>query len=71
MLFPGPKLNTLFRSRWNALLWGAGVLLTAYCSVPSQEESKEEAAATPAISASGSTGPATSPWARDPAKPAQ
>eukprot|EP01037_Dinobryon_pediforme_P006077 gene6077-6152_t len=76
MLFPGPKLNTLFRSRWNALLWGAGVLLTAYCSVPSQEESKEEAAATPAISASGSTAsgstaPATSPWARDPAKPAQ
>ena len=66
MLFPGPKLNTLFRSRWNALLWGAGVLLTAYCSVPSQEESKEEAAATPT-----STAPATSPWARDPAKPAQ
>ena len=30
----GPKLNTVFRSRWNALLWAGFVMLTAYCSVP-------------------------------------
>lgn len=57
MLIPGPKLNTLFRSRWNALLWAAGVLLTAYCSIPSAEESKQEAANAPKP-----TQPATSPW---------
>ncbi|WP_353229066.1 hypothetical protein [Novosphingobium sp.] len=68
MLIPGPKLNTLFRSRWNALLWGAGVLLTAYCSIPSREESKAEADA-----AAASKVAATSPWAREPtpAAPAQ
>ena len=38
MLFPGPKLNTVFASRWKALLWAAGVLLTAYCTVPSAEQ---------------------------------
>ncbi|MCJ2183686.1 hypothetical protein MTR62_13440 [Novosphingobium sp. 1949] len=30
----GPRLNSVFRSRWRALWWSAGVLLTAYCSVP-------------------------------------
>ena len=34
----GPKLNTVFASRWKALMWAGGVLLTAYCSVPSPEE---------------------------------
>ena len=63
MLFPGPKLNTLFASRWKALLWSAGVLLTAYCTVPSREESDQEAAG---IAPSGQTKPATSPWAPDP-----
>ena len=29
---------TVFTSRWKALWWSAGVLLTAYCSVPSAEE---------------------------------
>lgn len=61
MMFPGPKLNTLFRSRWNALLWAAGVLLTAYCSVPSVEDSKDEAANAPKP-----TQAATSPWAKTP-----
>jgi hypothetical protein len=65
MLFPGPKLNTLFASRWKALAWAAGVLLTAYCSIPSREESEQ--ADTPEHSARAST--STSPWAPDP-KPA-
>lgn len=48
----GPKITTVFRSRWNALFWSAGVLLTAYCSVPARDE----------------TAPATSPAATGPAK---
>jgi hypothetical protein len=38
MFFPGPKLNTVFASRWKALFWAAGVLLTAYCTVPSADD---------------------------------
>lgn len=34
----GPKITTVFRSRWNALFWAAGVLLTAYCSVPPADQ---------------------------------
>ncbi|MDB5726533.1 MAG: hypothetical protein JWQ16_3287, partial [Novosphingobium sp.] len=39
-MFLGPKLTTVFASRWNAVLWSAGILMTAYCSVPSAEESE-------------------------------
>ena len=31
------KYQNIFRSRWKALWWAAGVLLTAYCTVPSQD----------------------------------
>lgn len=34
----GPRLSTVFASRWKALWWSAIVLLTAYCTVPSSEE---------------------------------
>jgi hypothetical protein len=40
----GPGISTVFASRWKALSWSAGVLLTAYCSVPSAEETKQDAA---------------------------
>lgn len=45
MLGFGPKLNTVFQSRWKALLWSAGVLLTAYCTVPSADQTNREEAA--------------------------
>ncbi len=32
---------SVFTSRWKALWWSAGVLLTAYCSVPSAEETAQ------------------------------
>jgi hypothetical protein len=32
----GPRITTVFRSRWNALFWSAGILATAYCSVPDE-----------------------------------
>jgi hypothetical protein len=70
MMFPGPKLNTVFASRWKALMWAAGVLLTAYCSVPSRQETDDADGVTPGAKAT----PAKSPWALDPpqtpAKPA-
>lgn len=34
----GPKITTVFRSRWNAVFWSLSVLLTAYCSVPDPDE---------------------------------
>jgi len=30
----GIKIMHVFRSRWHALLWSAGILMTAYCSIP-------------------------------------
>jgi hypothetical protein len=38
MIF-SPGLNTVFASRWKALIWAIGILITAYCSVPSEDES--------------------------------
>ena len=32
---------SVFTSRWKALWWSAGVLLTAYCSVPSAQETAQ------------------------------
>ena len=37
----GPGIMSVFTSRWKALWWSAGVLLTAYCSVPSADESAQ------------------------------
>lgn len=34
----GPSIFSVFRSRWKALWWAAGILLLAYCSIPSPEE---------------------------------
>ena len=45
----GPRITTVFASRWKALWWSAGILATAYCSVPSAEESQEDAAAQTAL----------------------
>lgn len=35
----GPRITTVFASRWKALWWCAGVLLTAYCTVPAADPS--------------------------------
>ncbi len=37
----GPRLNTVFASRWKALLWSACILMTAYCSIPAAEDTPE------------------------------
>ncbi len=35
------KYQNVFRSRWKAVMWSMGVLLTAYCSVPSADSGGE------------------------------
>jgi hypothetical protein len=55
-------MKTVFRSRWRALWWSAGVLLTAYCAVPSKDDdaAKQARTAEPAPDHAN-------PWAKDPA----
>ncbi len=76
----GPKITTVFRSRWNALFWAAGVLLTAYCSIPAPGE-RNDAAVTRGLAADSAQvagmaaslageperpEPHRNPWAKDP-----
>lgn len=37
----GPGIKTVFRTRWHALVWSAGILATAYCSVPAAQENAD------------------------------
>ncbi|MBU6268415.1 MAG: hypothetical protein KGN34_12800 [Sphingomonadales bacterium] len=72
----GPRLNTVFASRWKALAWSASVLLTAYCTIPSASEggdSKDAEQAAKMVAgllpgAQPAPEPSHSPWAAD--KPA-
>jgi hypothetical protein len=59
----GPKITTVFQSRWKALFWSSSMLLTAYCTVPSAEETKEKQ--DNAASATAAEITAKSPWAPD------
>lgn len=63
----GPKINTVFKSRWNALFWSAGILLTAYCSVPAPEEGGQagESAKT-TLASKGGAAQEHPWWAKDP-----
>jgi hypothetical protein len=38
------KYQAVFSSRWKALMWAAGVCLTAYCTVPSQDQTDAQQA---------------------------
>ena len=55
----GPRLNTVFASRWKAAIWAGGILLTAYCSVPSPEDTTE-------VQVRAETPHRVNPWALDP-----
>ena len=77
MMF-GPRLTTVFASRWKALAWAASILLTAYCSVPSASEGDgaegNQAAVRLVTGLLGNgrpdTQPSRSPWAPDQPAPA-
>ncbi len=38
------KYQAVFTSRWKAAMWAAGVCLTAYCTVPSAEQTEAKQA---------------------------
>lgn len=62
----GPKITTVFRSRWNALWWSLGILATAYCSVPpaDEDDQADSAAALAGSAAEHSPEAHTNPWAK-------
>lgn len=65
----GPKITTVFKSRWNALFWASSVLLTAYCSVPAENEQSdaEQVAAMVAAANQHKSAPEhhANPWAKE------
>jgi hypothetical protein len=56
----GPRITTVFASRWKAVWWSAGVLMTAYCSIPAVEQADDSAKQQVAASARDHV----SPWAK-------
>ena len=73
------KYQNVFRSRWKAVMWSMGVLLTAYCTVPSKdaESDGEDMAAVAAILGNVAGSPAqaehhhVNPWALPPKTPSE
>lgn len=59
MLGFGVRLNQVFASPWKAAMWGVGILLTAYCTVPSPEQTEKQEAKAAQAAASHK-----SPWAK-------
>lgn len=67
------KYQAVFRSRWRAVMWSMGVLLTAYCTVPGEHEGSNagEIAALAAIAGQQADKPDekprhVNPWALHP-----
>ncbi len=60
----GTKPTEVFASRWKALRWSLGVLLLAYCTVPSAEINAD-VALSPKMPALTATKPATDQSADD------
>ncbi len=58
----GPKITTVFRSRWHALFWSASILVTAYCSVPSDDTTQSIA---DAVKTAKPPPHHVNPWAKD------
>jgi hypothetical protein len=59
----GPRLTTVFASRWRALWFAGAILLTAYCSVPAPEETAQQQAEAQAQTSAKAH--AANPWALD------
>ncbi len=58
MFWFGPKLGTVFQSRWKAVTWSLCILLTAYCTVPFADTARDHGAA------KATAKPDKSPWSR-------
>jgi len=65
----GPRLNTVFRSRWRALWFAASVLVSAWFMIPKQGEDADDGAAKTVAAflpnAQPTAEPSKSPWAPD------
>lgn len=76
MMF-GPRLSTVFASRWKALLWAASVLFSVWCFVPKQGDDDDAGDAQAAAKmvagllpgGQPSAAPSRSPWAPDQPQP--
>ena len=43
----GARTSQVFTSRWKALIWSAGVLATAYCTIPDAQDDSAAASTKP------------------------
>ena len=43
----GARTSQVFTSRWKALIWSAGILATAYCTIPAADDDDASASAKP------------------------
>jgi hypothetical protein len=57
----GTRINQVFRSRWKAVTWSLGILLTAYCTVPVADAARQHEAHKSAQAKATHK----SPWAKD------
>ena len=62
------KYEALFRNRWRAVLWSLGILLTAYCTVPSPDGDDATSAIVNVVTAHAPAQapppPPVNPWAK-------
>lgn len=57
----GPRMSTVFASRWRAIFWSMGILLTAYCTVPAAQQVRSHADK----EVTAAKAPHKSPWSKD------
>jgi hypothetical protein len=57
----GTKMSTVFASRWKAVTWSLGILLTAYCTVPAADQARQHEVA----KVTKAHDPHKSPWSKD------
>ena len=79
-MFFGPRITTVFASRWKALGWAVGVMFSAYCAIPAaggDADGKNDGAVAAVVAAvaghqaaAESSGP-PSPWGNDSSTPAK
>lgn len=56
----GTSIGTVFASRWKAVTWSLGILLLAYCTVPTAEQTRRDAADEERVQTEHK-----SPWSKD------
>lgn len=57
----GTKITHVFANRWKAVTWSLGMLMTAYCTVPSQDDGSDQ----PEVAVVKAAMPHKSPWAKN------